>query len=190
MTLGHVRNWPAGWLPLSRSPGLGPRRSRQRVPGWRGRWVLPTRRISGADSLFVPGLIDLDALAKLTTGPLPVAAMVWAGAPAVAEFAAVGVARISLGSAIAQAAYALAARATTEFLSHGTYDTTADEFLTTLQIRRSAGRQAPTIAAMTLSRRSLRPSWRCKARIFGRSDSPSWGSMDGLGPGYASKGRI
>jgi 2-methylisocitrate lyase-like PEP mutase family enzyme len=81
---------------------------------------------AGADSLFVPGLIDLDALAKLTTGPLPVAVMVWAGAPAVAEFAAVGVARISLGSAVAQAAYALAARATTELLTHGTYDATAD----------------------------------------------------------------
>jgi 2-methylisocitrate lyase-like PEP mutase family enzyme len=81
---------------------------------------------AGASSLFVPGLIDLDDLAKLTTGPLPVAVMVWAGAPAVAEFARVGVARISLGAAIAQAAYALAARATTEMLTDGTYDTTAD----------------------------------------------------------------
>lgn len=81
---------------------------------------------AGANSLFVPGLIDLDALAKLTGGPLPVAVMVWAGAPSVAEFASAGVARISLGSAIAQAAYALAARATTEMLTQGTYDTTAD----------------------------------------------------------------
>jgi 2-methylisocitrate lyase-like PEP mutase family enzyme len=81
---------------------------------------------AGANSLFVPGLIDLDALAKLTAGPLPIAVMVWAGAPTVAQFAAVGVARVSLGSAIAQAAYAVAARATKEMLTTGTYDTTAD----------------------------------------------------------------
>jgi hypothetical protein len=36
------------------------------------------------------------------------------------------VARISLGSAIAQAAYALAARAATELLTFGTYRSTAD----------------------------------------------------------------
>ncbi|WP_327085554.1 isocitrate lyase/phosphoenolpyruvate mutase family protein [Nonomuraea sp. NBC_01738] len=52
--------------------------------------------------------------------------MAWAGAPTVAEFAAAGVVRISLGSAIAQAAYALAARATTELLDKGVYDATGD----------------------------------------------------------------
>jgi 2-methylisocitrate lyase-like PEP mutase family enzyme len=77
---------------------------------------------AGADSLFVPGLADLEALAKLAEGPLPVAVMVWPGAPTVAELAAVGVARISLGPAIAQAAYALAARAATELLTAGRYD--------------------------------------------------------------------
>jgi 2-methylisocitrate lyase-like PEP mutase family enzyme len=81
---------------------------------------------AGADSLFVPGLVDLDALAKLVAGPLPVAVMVWPGAPSVAALAAVGVVRISLGSAIAQAAYAVAARATTELLTAGTYDASAD----------------------------------------------------------------
>jgi 2-methylisocitrate lyase-like PEP mutase family enzyme len=48
--------------------------------------------------------------------------MVGPGAPSVAEFAAAGAVRISLGSAIAQAAYAVAARATTELLTGGTYD--------------------------------------------------------------------
>jgi 2-methylisocitrate lyase-like PEP mutase family enzyme len=52
--------------------------------------------------------------------------MVWAGAPTVPELAAAGAVRVSLGSAIAQAAYAVAARATTELLEHGTYDSTAD----------------------------------------------------------------
>ncbi|MBP2327702.1 2-methylisocitrate lyase-like PEP mutase family enzyme [Kibdelosporangium banguiense] len=81
---------------------------------------------AGANSLFVPGLIDLPALAELTAGPLPIAVMAWAGAPTVAEFANVGVVRISLGAAIAQAAYAVAARATAELLTHGTYDSTAE----------------------------------------------------------------
>jgi 2-methylisocitrate lyase-like PEP mutase family enzyme len=52
--------------------------------------------------------------------------MVWAGAPTVPELASVGVVRISLGSAVAQAAYAVAARATRELLVDGTYDSTAD----------------------------------------------------------------
>lgn len=81
---------------------------------------------AGADSLFVPGLVDLAALAELAAGPLPVAVMVWAGAPSVADLAAAGVARVSLGSAIAQAAYAVAARATTDLLTTGTYGSTAD----------------------------------------------------------------
>jgi 2-methylisocitrate lyase-like PEP mutase family enzyme len=81
---------------------------------------------AGADSLFVPGLVDPAAIAELAAGPLPVAVMVWAGAPSVAELAAAGTARISLGSAIAQAAYAVAVRAATELLTSGTYDSVAD----------------------------------------------------------------
>jgi len=48
-----------------------------------------------------------------------------AGAPTVAELTAAGAVRISLGSAIAQAACAVAARATTELLADGTCKTTA-----------------------------------------------------------------
>jgi 2-methylisocitrate lyase-like PEP mutase family enzyme len=81
---------------------------------------------AGADSLFVPGLVDLPAVAELAAGPLPVAVMVWAGAPPVAELASAGAARISLGPAIAQAAYAVAARAAAEMLTGGTYDATAN----------------------------------------------------------------
>jgi 2-methylisocitrate lyase-like PEP mutase family enzyme len=77
-----------------------------------------------ADSLFVPGLVDLGVIAELAKGPMPVSVMAWAGAPSVAEFAEAGVVRISLGSAIAQSAYAVAARATTEMLTKGTYDET------------------------------------------------------------------
>lgn len=77
---------------------------------------------AGADSLFVPGLVDLDTLSALVKGcPLPINVMVGPGAPTVAELAAVGVRRISVGTAIAQAAYDVAQRATTELLERGTY---------------------------------------------------------------------
>jgi 2-methylisocitrate lyase-like PEP mutase family enzyme len=77
---------------------------------------------AGADSLFVPGLIDLETLRTLVEqSPLPVNVMVWPGAPTVAELEAVGVRRISVGTAIAQAAYAVAERAAAELLEKGTY---------------------------------------------------------------------
>ena len=77
---------------------------------------------AGADCLFVPGLIDLDALGLLVKeSPLPVNAMAWPGAPTVAEFEAVGVRRVSLGTALAQAAYSSAHRASVELLDKGTY---------------------------------------------------------------------
>ncbi|WP_232665669.1 isocitrate lyase/PEP mutase family protein [Pseudonocardia sp. TRM90224] len=82
-------------------------------------------KAAGADSIFVPGLIDLDTIRELVAGPLPIAVMVWPGAPTVAELAAAGVRRISLGSAIAEAAYGVAARATRELLTTGTYDSVA-----------------------------------------------------------------
>jgi 2-methylisocitrate lyase-like PEP mutase family enzyme len=81
---------------------------------------------AGADSIFVPGLVDLTTLATLAADPVPVAVMVWPGAPSVADLTAAGVVRISLGSAIAEAAYALAARAATEMLTLGTYDSVRD----------------------------------------------------------------
>jgi 2-methylisocitrate lyase-like PEP mutase family enzyme len=83
---------------------------------------------AGANSLFVPGLADPEAIAKIVAGPLPVAVMAWPGAPTVAELAAAGVVRISLGPAIAEAAYGLAARAAAELFTSGTYDTSANGF--------------------------------------------------------------
>ncbi len=81
---------------------------------------------AGADSIFVPGLVDLEEIAAVAQGALPVAVMAFPGAPTVAEFTAAGVVRVSLGSAIAQAAYAVAARAATEMIEKGTYDSCAD----------------------------------------------------------------
>ena len=77
---------------------------------------------AGADSLFVPGLLDLAALAELVKAqPLPVNVMAGPGSPSVAEFAGVGVRRVSLGTVVAQAAYSLAARATAQLLADGSY---------------------------------------------------------------------
>jgi 2-methylisocitrate lyase-like PEP mutase family enzyme len=82
---------------------------------------------AGADVLFVPGLTDLDVIATLVAAvPLPVNIMAGPGAPSVPELAAAGVRRVSLGAAVAQAAYSVVVRATREALGAGTYDTLAD----------------------------------------------------------------
>ncbi|WP_020667313.1 isocitrate lyase/PEP mutase family protein [Amycolatopsis nigrescens] len=82
---------------------------------------------AGADGIFVPGVVDpptVSALAEAVAAPLNI--MAGPGAPSVAELAALGVARISIGSAIAQAAYALFRRATKELLDDGSYRTLAE----------------------------------------------------------------
>ncbi|WP_327678518.1 isocitrate lyase/PEP mutase family protein [Kitasatospora sp. NBC_00458] len=76
---------------------------------------------AGADGLFVPGLLDLDALAGLCArSPLPVNAMAVPGGPTVTELAAAGVRRISVGTGLAQLAYTAAHRAAAELLDRGT----------------------------------------------------------------------
>ncbi|MER5915054.1 isocitrate lyase/phosphoenolpyruvate mutase family protein [Streptomyces sp. NPDC001982] len=83
-------------------------------------------RAAGADGIFAPGAVDpetVKALADGIDGPLNV--MVGPGAPTVAELAALGVARVSAGSGLAQAAYAVVRRAARELLDGGTYDALA-----------------------------------------------------------------
>jgi 2-methylisocitrate lyase-like PEP mutase family enzyme len=81
---------------------------------------------AGADSLFVPGLLDLGTLATLTGKvSLPVNVMAGPGAPDVAALRAAGVRRVSLGQAITQAAYTLARQAAAEVLDAGTYGSIA-----------------------------------------------------------------
>ncbi|MFI9251946.1 isocitrate lyase/phosphoenolpyruvate mutase family protein [Streptomyces sp. NPDC053069] len=78
---------------------------------------------AGADSLFVPGLVDLDTVAELVRrGPLPVNVMAGPGAPPVTAFEAVGVRRVSVGTALAQTAYGTVRRAAAELLDTGSYD--------------------------------------------------------------------
>jgi 2-methylisocitrate lyase-like PEP mutase family enzyme len=82
---------------------------------------------AGVDSLFVPGLLDLSTLAELVrAAPLPINAMAGPGAPTVAELEAAGVQRVTVGTAIAQSAYALAQRAAQELLNKGSYETLSD----------------------------------------------------------------
>ena len=79
-------------------------------------------RAAGADCLFVPGVIDAETIAALVRaidGPLNIMAM--PGAPSVSQLGQLGVARVSLGSALAQAALATTQQAARELLEHGTY---------------------------------------------------------------------
>jgi 2-methylisocitrate lyase-like PEP mutase family enzyme len=82
---------------------------------------------AGADGIFVPGLLDAETLRELAGRlPVPLNVMAGPGAPAVAELAVLGVRRVSVGTGIAQAAYALARRGAHELLTRGTYDSLAD----------------------------------------------------------------
>ncbi|MEU9449779.1 isocitrate lyase/phosphoenolpyruvate mutase family protein [Streptomyces sp. NPDC048277] len=84
---------------------------------------------AGADGIFVPGAVDPKTVGLLVEGiDAPLNVMAGPGAPPVAELASLGVARVSIGSAIAQAAHALTRRAARELLGAGTYATLTDGF--------------------------------------------------------------
>lgn len=79
-------------------------------------------REAGADCVFVPGVIDgptIGALAEAIGGPLNVMAL--PGAPTIQELGRLGVARVSIGTAIAQATLATTRSAVRELLEQGTY---------------------------------------------------------------------
>jgi 2-methylisocitrate lyase-like PEP mutase family enzyme len=78
---------------------------------------------AGADGVFVPGVVDPEAIAELVAGlDGPLNVMVGPGAPDVATLAGLGVARVSLGAAVALAAYTTAWRVAKEVLTAGTYE--------------------------------------------------------------------
>ena len=82
---------------------------------------------AGADGIFVPGAASEAAIRALAEGILaPLNIMVWPGMLSVRELGERGVARVSLGSATAQAAYAVAQRAAVELATTGTYDSVRD----------------------------------------------------------------
>ncbi|MCO1595821.1 isocitrate lyase/phosphoenolpyruvate mutase family protein [Micromonospora sp. RHAY321] len=82
---------------------------------------------AGADGVFVPGVVDPAVIRHLAEAiPAPLNVLAGPGAPTVGELATLGVARVSLGSAVAEGAYAVARRAADEAFGAGTYGALAD----------------------------------------------------------------
>ena len=82
-----------------------------------------TYAAAGADGVFVPGVVDASIIALLVQSiAAPLNIMASYGAPSVAELAALGVARVSVGPAITRAAMATIRTAARELLDVGTYD--------------------------------------------------------------------
>lgn len=77
---------------------------------------------AGADCAFVPGLLDPDTIGRLTDeveGAVNV--MAAPGGPSIAELGELGVARVSVGPALALVALGAIRRATQELLTSGSY---------------------------------------------------------------------
>ncbi|MFH8369262.1 isocitrate lyase/phosphoenolpyruvate mutase family protein [Streptomyces sp. NPDC018031] len=81
---------------------------------------------AGADGIFVPGVTDPATVAALAEAlPVPLNVLAGPGAPSVAELGALGAARVSLGSSVAEAAYTLVRGAAQELYATGTYQAVA-----------------------------------------------------------------
>jgi 2-methylisocitrate lyase-like PEP mutase family enzyme len=85
---------------------------------------LSAYRDGGADCVFAPGLRDTPTIGRLVSDVrCPVNILAVPGSPSVAELAAVGVKRISLGSGPMRAALGLFRRLAQEVQTQGTYST-------------------------------------------------------------------
>jgi 2-methylisocitrate lyase-like PEP mutase family enzyme len=79
---------------------------------------------AGADCIFIPAVADAGVIAALVEGiGGPVSVLAGAGSPTVAELAALGVARISVGSGAYRAALALARKMAEEAYGVGSFET-------------------------------------------------------------------
>jgi 2-methylisocitrate lyase-like PEP mutase family enzyme len=79
-------------------------------------------RAAGADCIFVPGVIDAEAIAALVQAiDGPVNVLAFPGVPTIQELGKLGVARVSLGAGVARAALAATQRVAREVLEKGTY---------------------------------------------------------------------
>ncbi len=82
---------------------------------------------AGADVLFAPGLRTADAVRRIVDAVgVPVSVLVRPGLPPIAELAALGVRRFSVGGSMAFAAIARVVDAATELRDRGTYGWFAD----------------------------------------------------------------
>jgi 2-methylisocitrate lyase-like PEP mutase family enzyme len=78
---------------------------------------------AGASGIFVPGVTDPALISELAAAiPAPLGILTGPGAPPVPALASAGPARISIGGALAESAYALVRRGARELLSAGTYE--------------------------------------------------------------------
>ncbi|MFJ2591925.1 isocitrate lyase/PEP mutase family protein [Streptomyces erythrochromogenes] len=81
---------------------------------------------AGATGVFVPGVLDPAVVTELAKGiDAPLNLLLGPDAPTVAALGALGVSRVSLGSWVAEAAYALVRRAAEELITDGTYGSLA-----------------------------------------------------------------
>jgi 2-methylisocitrate lyase-like PEP mutase family enzyme len=77
---------------------------------------------AGADGLFVPGLVDAEAIQAVAQAtPLPLNVLLLPGLPPPDALRTLGVRRLSTGPRLATAAYGLARRAARDLLAQGTY---------------------------------------------------------------------
>ena len=78
---------------------------------------------AGADCLYAPGLPSRSAIAAVVSAvaPMPVNVLIGAEGAGVADLAAMGVRRISVGGALARAAWAGFLEAAREIATHGTF---------------------------------------------------------------------
>jgi 2-methylisocitrate lyase-like PEP mutase family enzyme len=78
-------------------------------------------RDAGADAVYAPGLTRIDQIAAVVeTVGLPVNVLALPGGPSIAELAAVGVRRVSTGSALTRASYGALVAGARELLDQGT----------------------------------------------------------------------
>lgn len=77
---------------------------------------------AGADVLFAPGVVDAQEIRAMVIAlGKPVSVLALPGTPPVAELAAIGVRRVSVGGAFAFVAYGAAVGAAVELREHGTF---------------------------------------------------------------------
>ena len=83
-------------------------------------------RAAGASGLFAPGVTDAGEIAALVAGTdMPVNVLAWTGLPDAQRLQALGVRRLSAGSAISEAMHGHVASMMREFLASGRVDTAA-----------------------------------------------------------------
>jgi|SRR5688572_387720 len=79
-------------------------------------------RAAGADCIFVPGVTDLGIIEQLVRRiNAPINILIRVNGPSIPELKRIGVARVSAGPRIAEAAYGAALEAAREILEQGTY---------------------------------------------------------------------